>query len=68
MGLKTLAKKLLNSDIKTLVKAKFLNDDLSISERGRAALDAVAVEENMTVLVEMAKERIEDDKDECKKS
>lgn len=65
-ALKTLAKKLLSSEIRTLVKAKYLNADLTVSERGRAALDAIAVEANMDTLVAMATERIAEDKEECK--
>lgn len=64
--LKTLAKRLLSKEIRTLVKGGLLNADLSVAERGRAALDAIAVEENMTALVEIANERIEEDKEECK--
>lgn len=64
--LKTLAKKLLSSDIRTLVKAGLLNSDLSVAERGRAAIDALFIEENMSALVEIAKERIEEDKEECR--
>lgn len=57
---------ILSSDIRTLVKAKYLNDDLTVSDRGRAALDAIAVQANMPALVELATERIADDKEECK--
>lgn len=63
--IKTLAKMLLNSDVRTLIKAKFLSDDLTITDRGRAALDAIALEANMAEVVKLAEARIEEDKDEC---
>lgn len=63
--LKTLAKKLLSKDIRTLVKAKYLNDDLTVSDRGRAALDAIAVEREMDALVKMAEDRIEEDREDA---
>jgi hypothetical protein len=64
--LKTLARKLLSSDIRTLVKAGFLNADLTTAERGRAGIDALIIEKYMPELVAMAEERIEEDKCECK--
>ena len=63
--LKTLAKRLLNSDIRKLVKGGLLNSDLSVAERGRAAIDALAVEANMAELVKIAEERIEEDREDC---
>lgn len=63
--LTTLAKRLFNSDIKTLIKGGLLNKDLSVTERGRAAIDAIELEKNMEALVEIAKERIEEDKEDC---
>lgn len=59
--LKTLARRLLSSNIQTLVKGGLLNSDLTTTERGRAAIDALFIEQNMEALVEIAKERIEDD-------
>lgn len=65
--LKTLARRLLSPDISTLVKGGLLNDDLTVTERGRAGIDAIMVQEHMTALVEIAKERIEEDKENCKR-
>ncbi len=63
--IKTIAKMLLDSNTRTLIKAKFLNDDLTLSDRGRAGLDAIALKANVDALVELATERIAEDKDEC---
>ena len=63
--LTTLAKRLFNSDIKTLIKGGLLNKDLTVTERGRAGIDALELERNMDALVEIAKERIEEDKEDC---
>lgn len=65
MSITSIARKLFDGNTKKLIKAKFLNSDLSITERGRAALDAIAVQENMDALVELASERIEEDKEDC---
>jgi hypothetical protein len=64
--LKTLARRLLSSDIRTLVKGGLLDNDLTVTSRGRAAIDALFVEAHMAELVAIAEERIEEDKEECK--
>jgi hypothetical protein len=62
--LTTLAKRLFNSNIKTLIKAGFLNKDLSVTERGQAGINAVILESHMEEVVKLAEERIEEDKEE----
>ena len=61
--LKTLARRLLDGNIRTLIKGGLLNNDLTITERGRAGIDALIVEKYLSELVEIAKERIEEDKE-----
>ncbi len=65
MKLTTLAKRLFDSDTKALVKGGLLNKDLSVTDRGRAAIDAIVLEKFKSEIVEIANERIEEDKEEC---
>jgi hypothetical protein len=57
-----IAKRLLDGDTKTLVKAGYINGDLELTDEGTAALNAVIFEQNKAALVEAAKAEIEETK------
>ena len=63
--LTTIAKRLFDSNTKTLIKGGLLDKDLSVTERGKAGIYALFIEEHMDELVKIAQERIEEDKEEC---
>lgn len=60
----TIAKRLFSPSIRTLIKGGLLDKDLSVTARGRAAIDAIEVDKNMDELVKIAEDRIEEDKEE----
>lgn len=62
-NLTNIAKRLLNKDIKTLVKAGFMNSDLSMTEAGRQELTSILFEKYQKELVEAATTRLEEEKE-----
>lgn len=59
-----LAKKLLDPDLQTLIKAGYMSEDLTLTEDGRRALTSILFVDNKTALVEAAKEELADRKAE----
>lgn len=64
MKLNSMMKRLLNADVKKLIKAGFMNGDLLLTEEGKNAIYALLVETHKKELVEIAKEIIEEQKEE----
>lgn len=62
-NLTNIAKRLLNKDIKTLVKAGFMNSDLSMTEAGRQELTSILFEKYQKELVEAATTKLEEEKE-----
>jgi len=60
MKLNTMMRRLLNADIKKLIKADLMNGDLLLTEEGKNALYALLVETYKKELVEIAKEIIQE--------
>lgn len=58
------AKKLLDADLKILLKAGWLNEDLSLNDRGRRALADMLLLERKTDLAALAAEEIKERKEE----
>ena len=56
--LSSIARRIFSNDIKTLHSAGFVEDDLSITAKGRNRLLAILLEEHMDALVVEAKEEI----------
>lgn len=63
-SLSKLAKRTLDSDIKTLVKAGYLTNELEFTDEGDEALCALLLEQHKVQLVKMAKEDLKDRKEE----
>lgn len=61
-----IAKRLLDSKTKTLIKAGFLSSDLKLTVGGEEALLASLLSQNMDDLVKQAEEKIAEEKDEKK--
>ena len=59
-----LAKFFLNADTKKLIKAGLMNSDLSLTSEGEKALLAILCREKKQELVKMAKEILEEKKNE----
>ena len=61
-----IAKRLLDGDTKSLIKARFFNDDLSLSREGVSALIAIMLSDKdiMEKMVKAAEEQIQEDKEE----
>lgn len=57
-----IAKKLLDGDTKTLIKAGFIDNNLDLTDKGTAALNAIVFEQNKAALVEAAKAEVEEAK------
>jgi len=64
--LSIMMKKLLSSDIQTLVKAGYINGDLNLTTEGERALNAVLFEANKKALVELAEKELADAKEDTK--
>lgn len=62
--LSTIAKRLVDSDTKTLIKAGYIDSCLDLTSRGSDALKAILFEANKKELVAAAKAQIKEDKDE----
>lgn len=62
----TMMKKLLDKDTQLLVKAGFINGDLELTEEGRKELLSINFEANKAKLVDIAKEKIAEEKEENK--
>ncbi len=65
MQITALAKRILDPDTRALIKAGWLNNDLSITSEGRDAFLAYFLSENKKKLAEQAKVAIEEKKSEC---
>ena len=64
MKLNSMMRRLLNADVKKLIKAGLMNGDLLLTEEGKNAVYAILVEAHKKELVEIAKEIIEEQKEE----
>lgn len=64
MKLNSMMRRLLNADIKKLIKAGLMNGDLLLTDEGRNALYALLVETHKKELVEIAQEIITEKKEE----
>lgn len=64
MKLNSMMRRLLNADIKKLIKAGLMNGDLLLTDEGKNALYALLVEAHKKELVEIAKEIIAEKKEE----
>lgn len=60
--LSIIAKKLLDADTATLVKAGYLDSELDLTEEGGEALDAILFAANKAALVEAANEKLAEEK------
>jgi len=58
-----LMKRLLDKDTQTLVKAGFLDKDLSLTSEGEAEVLAIILEANKKALVEAAQAKIDEEKE-----
>ncbi len=63
MSLSTIAKRLLDADTKTLIKAGFLDTELRLTDKGKAELNAILFEANKTALVVAAQAVIDEAKE-----
>jgi len=63
MKLNTMMKKLLDKDTKILIEADYIDGNLLLTEEGKRALDAIIFEEYKADLVKLAKEKIEEIKE-----
>jgi len=61
--LTNIAKRLLNKEVKTLVKAGFMNSELSMTEAGRQELTSILFDKFQKELVEAAAAKLEEDKE-----
>lgn len=61
--LTNIAKRLLNKEVKTLIEAGFMNQDLSMTEAGRQELTSILFEKYQKELVEAATAKLEEDKE-----
>ena len=66
MSLSAIAKRVLDSDLNTLVKAGLLTNELELTEAGRRELFAIMFEESKDELVEVAKKVLENRAKEIK--
>lgn len=64
MKLNSMMRRLLNADVKKLIKAGLMNGDLLLTEEGKNAIYALLVETHKKELVEIAKEIIEEQKED----
>jgi len=64
MKLNSMMRRLLNADIKKLIKAGLMNGDLLLTDEGNHALAAILVETYKKELVEIAKEILEEKKED----
>jgi len=64
MKLNIMMKKIFDKDIKTLIKADFIDGDLEFTETGKEALFAVLFELNKEALVVLAQEKIQEEEKE----
>ena len=64
MKLNSMMRRLLNADIKKLIKAGLMNGDLLLTEEGRNALYALLVETHKKELVEIAKEILKEEEED----
>ena len=64
MKLNSMMRRLLNADLKRLIKAGLMNGDLLLTEEGKNALYALLVEVHKKELVEIANEIIKENKEE----
>lgn len=60
------ARRLLDKDTKTLIKAGYLSNDLTITEEGQNSLLALSLTSNMKELVALAEEKIAEKEEEKK--
>lgn len=58
--LTSIAKRILDSDTKTLIKAGYLDNSLALTEEGGEALTALLLQKNLPELVKLADEKISD--------
>ena len=63
MKLNNMMKRLLDSDIKKLIKANLINGDLQLTDTGKEALNAILFEVNKAELVKIAEEIITEEKE-----
>lgn len=63
-NLSKLAKRIFDKDTKTLIKAGYLNSDLSFTKEGEEAVMSILLEKNKADLVELANEELEEKKEE----
>ncbi len=61
--LTAIAKRLLDSNTKTLIKAGFMDNALNLTYSGQAALNAIVADEHKDALVAAAQEAIDEAKD-----
>ena len=64
MKLNTMMKKLLDKDVRTLIKADYINGDLEFTDKGKEALFSILFTENKKELVILAQEFLKEEK--CK--
>jgi len=64
MKLNSMMRRLLNADVKKLIKAGLMNGDLLLTEEGKNAIYALLVETYKKELVEIAQEIIDEEKEE----
>lgn len=62
-----IAKRLLDNDTKTLIRAGFLSNDLLLTERGEEALLSVMLQSNLPIMVKEAAEEIAEQEAASKK-
>lgn len=65
MNISTIAKRIFDKDTKTLIKANFLKDDLSLTEHGEEALYGLLFSDKKDELVKLAQEELDEKKEEC---
>lgn len=61
--LNSMMKRLLDKDTKTLIKSGFINGDLQLTQEGQEALSAILFEANKAELVNLAEEKIAEEKE-----
>ncbi len=60
-SLSTMLKKFLDEDTKTLIKAGYFNNDLSLTSKGKEANDAINFKANLKELVAMAQADLDEE-------
>jgi len=61
--LSTLAKKLIDKDLRTLIKAGFMDDSLNLTQEGKQEVWALLYDKFKKDLVEAAEEKLEEDRE-----